>query len=554
MEQNNDIFINPLLMIDHNDNPTSIIKVIGVGGGGSNAVNHMFNQGIHGVNFMVCNTDAQDLEASPVPLKVQLGRNLTEGRGAGSIPDVGRNAALESVDEIKALLGNHTKMVFITAGLGGGTGTGAAPVIADLARQMGILTVGIVTMPFAFEGRRRKVQAEEGLEQLRSSVDTIIVISNEKLREIYGNLGYSAAFAKADDVLTTAARSIAEIITVKGYINVDFADVCTVMRNGGNALMGSAMASGEDRALKAVNAALSSPLLNDNCIKGAKHVLLYISTGTKELLMDEISEITDFVQMEAGMNADIIWGTGMDKKLEENLSVTIIATGFESGRREDKLESTQKISLEVTNPNQTVLQTCEPVFQEPIFTVTEKEVADKNADFQNPTPENQPEVMTLDLSTPMDQVVNLDIPTSPFTRHETTNPDSPVWEEKPLPTENIQKIDTPIFAEDDTSRNFVDLNKPTVFPPEPTKEDIERQHDRFIRLKEITHKLKSPSGLRDLENEPAYKRRNIRQEEDNSNMENDSNSGISTWNINDANNQNGHLFIQKNSFLHGNVD
>lgn len=551
----NDIYLSPLLTVDQHDNPTSIIKVIGVGGGGSNAVNHMFNQGIRGVNFMVCNTDAQDLEASPVPVKIQLGRNLTEGRGAGSIPDVGRSAALESVDEIKQALGNHTKMAFITAGLGGGTGTGAAPVIADLARQMGILTVGIVTMPFAFEGRRRRMQAEEGLEQLRNCVDTILVISNEKLREIYGNLTYSAAFAKADDVLTTAARSIAEIITVKGYINVDFADVCTVMRNGGNALMGSAQASGENRAFKAVHAAISSPLLNDNCIHGAKHVLLYISTGTQELLMDEITEITDFVQQEAGSNADIIWGTGQDDSLGDNLSVTIIATGFESGQKAKSAEEPSRVTLEIVNPQAaTVDKAPEPVFEEPVFEVREIQEPPKQAEEKPATTEApQPEILSLDLDSPLDSMVNLDVPTSPFADDNPEEKES-AWQEKEVSNGPQANVGNSLTEPAKTQNSGPDLSKPTYIPHEPTAEDFRRQEDRYLRMAEITRKLRTPSGLRDIENTPAYQRRNLRLEEEKPQHDPSETNPLSDWQIANPDNPGGHLFIQKNSYLHGNVD
>src|SRR5690554_573675 len=307
---------------------SSIIKVIGVGGGGSNAVNHMYNQGFKGVDFIVCNTDRQALDVSPVPYKIQLGPSLTEGRGAGSIPEIGMNAAIENIEDIKELLSNNTKMVFVTAGMGGGTGTGAAPVIARVAREMGILTVGIVTVPFNFEGRKRRQQAEEGLESMREAVDTLLVINNERLREISGNLTLGNAFAQADDVLSTAAKGIADVISVTGAINVDFNDVNTVMKNSGVAVMGSAIAEGENRAIEAVQSALSSPLLNDNDISGAEYVLLNITYGSKEVLMDEISDITDYIQDEAGSTADVIWGHGYDETLNESLSVTIIATGF----------------------------------------------------------------------------------------------------------------------------------------------------------------------------------------------------------------------------------
>src|ERR1017187_3169280 len=287
---------------------SSIIKVIGVGGGGSNAVNHMFKQGIKGVDFMVCNTDAQALEISPVPNKIQLGPSLTEGRGAGSMPEVGKNAAIENLDEIRKILENNTKMVFITAGLGGGTGTGAAPIIAALAREMGILTVGIVTVPFTFEGKKRKSQADIGLDELKNNVDTLLIICNDKLRDMYGNQKLSEAFAKADDILTVAAKGIAEIITVTGYINVDFEDVKTVMKDSGVAIMGSAIAEGEDRAILAIEQALTSPLLNDTNIHGARHILLNVASGISEVRMDEIDTITDYIQREAGLTAELIWG------------------------------------------------------------------------------------------------------------------------------------------------------------------------------------------------------------------------------------------------------
>jgi cell division protein FtsZ len=308
---------------------SNIIKVVGVGGGGSNAVNHMFLQGITGVDFIVCNTDNQALALSPVPTKVQLGPALTHGRGAGSLPDVGKDACSESADEIHRLLMNNTKMLFITAGMGGGTGTGAAPVIAKLARELDILTVGIVTKPFKFEGKRRHIQAVNGLEQLKKNVDTLIVIDNERLREIYGDLGLRDAFGNADDILTTAAKAIAEIITVPGYINVDFADVNTVMRNSGVAIMGVGVAEGADRARSAIDMALTSPLLEESNIRGAQHILLNISSGTREVTMDEIMEITDFVQEEAGEGTDVIWGNCYNESLGDRLCVTLIATGFE---------------------------------------------------------------------------------------------------------------------------------------------------------------------------------------------------------------------------------
>jgi len=307
---------------------SSVIKVIGVGGGGSNAVNHMFKKGIQDVNFVVCNTDAQALHNSPVAVKLQLGDALTEGRGAGSKSEIGREAANESIDRIKEVLSSNTNMVFITAGMGGGTGTGAAPVIASVAKEMGILTVAIVTIPFRFEGPERINQAIEGINQLKDHVDSLLVINNEKLREIYGNLTVSKSFEQADDVLAIAAKGIAEIITVHGYINVDFADVQTVMSSSGVAIMGSATANGEERARLAIEQALTSPLLNNNDIEGARSVLLNITSGSEEITMDEVSEITDYVVSATSRDTTLIWGIGSDESLGEEISVTIIATGF----------------------------------------------------------------------------------------------------------------------------------------------------------------------------------------------------------------------------------
>ena len=332
---------------------SSIIKVIGVGGGGGNAVNHMYNQGIVGVDFIICNTDSQALELSPIPNKVQLGSSLTEGRGAGSMPSVGMNSAIESIDDVKDLLGSHTKMVFITAGMGGGTGTGASPIICQAAKELGILTVGIVTTPFNFEGKRRKQQADEGLAALKEHVDTLLVISNDKLRQMYGNLTLSSAFAEADNILATAAKGIAEIITVPGYINVDFEDVKTVMQNSGVAIMGSASSEGEGRAYKAVQAALNSPLLNDNDIEGARYILLNITSGSQEVLMDEVSEITDYIQNQAGLTADIIWGNCHDESLGNKISVTLIATGFQTKTdRIEKMGSVTERTVPLTINNQ----------------------------------------------------------------------------------------------------------------------------------------------------------------------------------------------------------
>ena len=310
-------------------NQSNVIKVIGVGGGGSNAINHMFKQGIKGVDFIVCNTDSQALQNSAVPNKIQLGVNLTEGLGAGANPDVGQQSAIESIADIEKMLDRNTKMVFITAGMGGGTGTGAAPVIAQLAKERDILTVGIVTLPFLFEGKVRQEQALIGIEKLRKQVDSLIIINNNKLREVYGNLGFKAGFSKADEVLATASRGIAEVITHHYTQNIDLRDAKTVLYNSGTAIMGSSVSSGENRAKEAIVSALDSPLLNDNKITGAKNVLLLIVSGTNEITIDEIGEINDHIQAEAGHNANIIMGVGEDDTLGDAIAVTIIATGFD---------------------------------------------------------------------------------------------------------------------------------------------------------------------------------------------------------------------------------
>ena len=331
------------IFFDIPKNKSASIKVIGVGGGGSNAVNYMYEEGISGVDFVICNTDAQALHNSSVPNKIQLGLSITEGLGAGSNPEIGEQAAIESIDEIKSLLNENTKMVFITAGMGGGTGTGAAPIIASVAKDLGILVVGIVTIPFQFEGKRRTEQAEEGIEKLRKQVDSLIVINNNKLRELYGNLGYKSGFAKADEVLTTASKGIAEVITHHYRQNIDLKDAKTVLSNSGTAIMGSAKASGENRAQEAISQALDSPLLNDNKIIGAKNVLLLIVSGSHEVTLDEIGVISDYIQSEAGHNANIIMGIGEESNLDDAISVTIVATGFPiddqryTGKEEEKV-------------------------------------------------------------------------------------------------------------------------------------------------------------------------------------------------------------------------
>ncbi len=337
-------------------NQSNVIKVIGVGGGGSNAINHMFSQGIKGVDFIICNTDAQALESSSVPNRIQLGVSLTEGLGAGANPHVGEQSALESLEEIKNMLGVNTKMVFITAGMGGGTGTGAAPIIAKIAKDMDILTVGIVTIPFQFEGKTRNEQAHIGVEKLRQSVDSLVVINNNKLREVYGNLGFKAGFSKADEVLATAARGIAEVITHHYTQNIDLHDAKTVLSNSGTAIMGSATASGASRAKDAISSALDSPLLNDNKIKGAKNVLLLIVSGTEEITIDEIGEISDYIQEEAGHSANIIMGVGDEESLEGSIAITVIATGFNFEQQNEIVNTETKKIIHTLEDDQLAVQ------------------------------------------------------------------------------------------------------------------------------------------------------------------------------------------------------
>ncbi len=354
-------------------NQSNVIKVIGVGGGGSNAINHMFKQGIRGVDFIVCNTDSQALDNSSVPNKIQLGVNLTEGLGAGANPDVGQQSAIESIAEIEKMLDSNTKMVFITAGMGGGTGTGAAPVIAQLAKERDILTVGIVTLPFSFEGKVRLEQAQIGINKLRKQVDSLIVINNNKLREVYGNLGFKAGFSKADEVLATASRGIAEVITHHYTQNIDLKDAKTVLANSGTAIMGSAIASGENRAKEGIISALDSPLLNDNKIAGAKNVLLLIVSGSDEITIDEIGEINDYIQTEAGHNANIIMGVGEDETLGESISITIIATGF------DIEQQREIVNVEPTKIIHTLGDD-----QKNVYDLTNKPVATYNNSIETP--------------------------------------------------------------------------------------------------------------------------------------------------------------------------
>jgi cell division protein FtsZ len=534
---------------------SSIIKVIGVGGGGSNAVNYMYAQGIKGVDFIVCNTDQQALDISPVPIKIQLGATLTEGRGAGSLPETGKEAALENIDEIREILSKNTQMVFITAGMGGGTGTGAAPVIAATAKEMGILTVGIVTIPFAFEGRKRKQQAENGIEEMRRSVDTLIIICNDRIREMYGNLSITNAFSHADDVLSIAAKGIAEIITVTGSINVDFEDVRTVMTNSGVAIMGSASAEGENRAIVAVEKALNSPLLNDNNIEGANYVLLNITYGTEEIQMDEVVEITDYIQEASGGTADVIWGHGQDTSLGAEVSVTLIATGFKSksdfGYVFDKKPEKKFIKLEEDKPfaqTKTILEESKPVVETTPWvdskttiedTTEEPFLKNESTQFSTPVFEPEPKVELTQRTIEFDIVEKM-----AEARNEPINSFEPF----------MKKPETNIFSTPNRTNAPSNTAEPIVEKEISTQEQQELMRERVSRLKELSLKLKAPSGLAELENEPAYKRRKIQLDETPVSSE----SSMSKYTLSEeedpSTGEKKYNIRENNSFLHDNVD
>lgn len=545
------------MQFEINNEPGSIIKVIGVGGGGSNAVNHMFKLGIKGVDFIVCNTDKQALEVSPVLNKIQLGIALTKGLGAGSIPEMGKNSALETIDEIKSYLSDGTQMVFITAGLGGGTGTGAAPIIASVARELGILSVGIVTMPFAFEGKKRKMQAEQGLEEMKKYVDTLLVIGNDKLRDIYGNLKMSEAFAHADNVLTGAAKSIAEIISINLHINVDFNDVKTVMKDSGVAIMGTASASGERRAIRAVEQALNSPLLNDNNIRGARHVLLNIMSGTDDISMDEFGEITDYIQEASGYTAELITGYGIDQSLGDSVGVTIIATGFQSNKPSgfETVKQPEKIvnvldekPVVVEAPPIAVIQTVitdviqeeEVKAEEPFLKIIEKEET-----FIVPLDEQEEEIVASEESNEIEFVVS-----QPAV-------ESVVEEETEEVSETIEGVKEPEFVIINRSAEPVDETvteaQSDLSAEELNKlereERIRMAQERIKKLKDITFKLKSSEGLNELEKEPSFVRQNIKL--DNVNYSTESN--VSRYTLSEGDDKKMEI-KPNNSFLHDNVD
>jgi len=537
---------------------SSIIKVIGVGGGGGNAVNHMYRQGITGVDFIICNTDAQALESSPIPNKVQLGSSLTEGMGAGSIPEVGKNSAIENIDDVKAMLGSTTKMLFITAGMGGGTGTGASPIIAQAAKELDILTVAIITTPFSFEGKRRKMQADDGLDELKKYVDSYLVISNDRLREIFGNLTLGSAFAQADDILTTAAKGIAEIITVPGYINVDFKDVRTVMKDSGVSIMGSFAAEGENRALSAVEGALASPLLKDNEIEGARYILLNISSGLREVTMDEVAIITDFIQDKAGLSADLIWGNCIDETLGEKLSVTIIATGFQTTeQREKDRQNVKKISL-LTPEAAPLVKPIEPVnsfienVKEPEPAITEpvlKSQLDKQSDlFGDLFNFNQ---NTVAESVENEKIVHQFVVQEDFST-ENHQEAAFEFEVKVSETEFVFETQLPEIEDHFVAEPVEALQVPGLDDDkddDSIEDQLKKSKERILRLKDLSMKLRTSNGLQELENEPAYKRKQMQLQQ----VQHSSESQVSRFTL--SNDEDGSTEIRpNNSFLHDNVD
>ncbi|NOX86988.1 MAG: cell division protein FtsZ [Chlorobi bacterium] len=509
------------------------IKVLGVGGGGSNAVNNMFKQGIKGVEFVVCNTDVQALDQSPVPVKVVLGDRVL---GAGNKPEVGRAAAEMSIEKLKEVLTDNTQMLFITAGMGGGTGTGAAPIIAKAARELNILTVGIVTLPFSFEGRRRMEQAKKGIQEFKDYVDTLLVICNDKMRELYGDVSLSEAFAHADDVLTSAAKGIAELITVPGYVNIDFEDVKTVIENSGKAIMGSALAEGENRARVAIEDAMNSPLLNDNDIKGAKNILLYIMTGEEEIKMDEISEITDYVRDECGNETEtnVIWGSGQDENLGKKLSITIIATGFEK-----KKETIKKITRigEIGKDEKKDRNEAKNKDEQPLNKIQE---------------EKKEETSELRVYT-KEKTENAGVPGKPE-----ENGLFKEWDEKTEP--EIRKKETSLFDYSGDQKLAIGHTVGSHNPEQAKKEldryvtpsgDDDLMEQNSAQRKEMLKRLSMvrPEQVEELEKEPAYLRKNVNVDD----PPPSSDTIVSRYTLGEDS-KNNPLIKTDNTFLHDNVD
>lgn len=505
----------------------SIIKVIGVGGGGSNAVNHMYKQGIKDVEFVVCNTDNQALNGSPVPNKLQIGANLTEGLGCGANPEVGKNAALESKEQIREML-TGTRMVFVTAGMGGGTGTGAAPVIAKIAKDMDILTVGIVTSPFGFEGKKKMGQAEIGIEALRENCDTVIVILNDKLREIYGNLSINQAFSQADNILTTAAKGIAEIITLAGYVNVDFQDVRTVMLNAGAAVMGAAETRGDARARKAAEGALASPLLDNRDIMGAKKILLSIISGEEaELQMDELTEITEYIQEQAGEDAEMIFGHGVDPDLGDRIRVTVIATGFHNSAE-------HKAALTKKEEPKKVHDLERDRSQGWLFTPEANSGLSKEIQLKKEEPKRNPIE---------EKPAQHSMFSGPFNRVEQTPP--------PVNNNEEEDGEESLFAEDefdDITPRYGDqiINEDGMMELRSTKQRLQQQaEERKEKIKQVRKNEMTKEEFNEKWSLPAYLRRGVKMQD----VPHSSESFISKYNLNDDNN-----ILGNNKFLHDNVD
>jgi len=558
-----------VLAFDLPKNQSSVIKVIGVGGGGSNAVNYMYENGIDGVDFAVCNTDLQALEASPITTKIQIGAEITEGLGAGANPEVGRKAAEESIDRIEELLESNTKMLFITAGMGGGTGTGAAPVIAKAAREKEILTVGVVTVPFWTEGGYRKEYAEKGLEDLRQQVDTLLVINNDRLIEVYGDLTLSQAFAKANEVLNTATKGIAEVISQTLMVNIDLNDAKRVLKNSGSAVMGQAYASGENRAIDAIEAALDSPLLHDNNIKGAQQVLLKIVTGSgeKEIRMTELFSIKKHIQDVAGSDVNIIEGIGVEDGMDDEISVTVIATGFKVNKNigpakpltpkvynldKDEQEAEQEVliqdrveeQVEETAPTETF----ETIFDTPIKDSSEEPQATLNFDLEAESP-----VLNFDLEDEGSEESPIDFPMAETAQHEenivltndeddSSNNDELVVHTLEIEEESPEEVISDLKDEVE-KEEFTQINHGIS-----AEQMALRSRQRMERLREITVKLRTPSGLTDLESEPAYKRREVELDDVAHSSESD-NSSLVLGEDNDKN-----VGLKPNNFLHDNVD
>lgn len=590
-------------------NQSSVIKVIGVGGGGSNAVNHMFRLGIKGVDFAVCNTDSQALDVSPVANKIQLGVALTKGLGAGADPEIGEKAAKENLEEIRAFLETGTEMVFINAGMGGGTGTGAAPIIARTAKEMDILTVGIVTIPFTFEGKTRRSQAEKGIEELRDHVDTLIVINNDKIREVYGNVGFKVAFSKADEILATASKGISEVITQPCMINIDLNDARTVLKASGTAIMGTGIASGDNRAEVAVQQALHSPLLNDNHIRGAKKVLLLIISGSEEITFDEIGEINDLLQLEAGGDADIIMGVGEDENLSNNVSVTVIATGFEADQQlnpitqqpkrvvhslNDDLPIHKKIAVsEESKTSEVEVPVNTPIAEEEKHIVLLDMDEDEETEEQQATlfsesteevveekEEDNDELLNFSVSgagfagSPEDAPLSTDHSASDdnsgIIRHtldDTDFSDNNSGSENGFQNQVALETETEVVLAAEPEADYAmeaeveEVVAPIEMPVEDkadedivaataqgtTEEQIERARERKLRLQSFNYRFRNPKAIEDAESEPAYKRQGVNL----SNVEPSSGTEVSRLSLDD---EQGEIKKNNNSFLHDNVD